>query len=118
MKNRYLGVIFTKHVINRLYNRGISQSDAWQTFQHPDSSLPGKRPGSRKFYKNFSGKKIEIVAKKNEKGEWVILTGWIRRPGQRQPSVASKEPFLQRVVGKLVSESFNQAGKIIWKRKK
>lgn len=118
MKNRYLGITFTKHIINRLYNRGISQSDAWQTFQHPDGSVPGKTPGSRKFYKNFSGKKIEIVAKKNEKGEWVILTGWVRHLGQRQPSANSNEPFLQKLIGKLIGKSLNKAGKIIWKRKK
>lgn len=95
MKNRYLNVVFTKHVINRLYNRGISQSDAWQTFQHPDGSLPGKIPGSRKFYKKFGQKKIEIVAKKNEKGEWVILTGWIKHPGGKY-----KGNFLERLIMK------------------
>ncbi|HUS59859.1 MAG TPA: hypothetical protein VMX76_00520 [Nevskiaceae bacterium] len=111
MKQQYIGVIFTKHVINRLYNQGISQSDAWQTFQHPDNSLPGKTPGSRKFYKNFGDKRIEIVAKKNEKGEWVILTGWIKYPGSGQPSAASDEPFLQGVVGKLVEKGLNKLKK-------
>jgi len=104
MKNRYLDVIFTKHVINRLYNRGISQSDAWQTFQHPDGSVPGKTPGSRKFYKNYGRKKIEIVAKKNEKGEWVILTGWIRYPNGRPAAVNPNGLLLQRVVAKVVSK--------------
>lgn len=108
MKARYLDAIFTKHVINRLYNRGISQSGAWQTFQHPDGSVPGKIPGSRKFYKDFGDKRIEIVAKKNEKGEWMILTGWIKYPGSGQATVSSKEPFLQRMVGKLVGIGLNK----------
>lgn len=104
MKNRYLGVIFTKHVINRLYNRGISQAVAWETFQHPDGSVPGKTPGSRKFYKDYGHKKIEIVAKKNEKAEWVILTGWIKYSNTHESVVNSNEPFLQRLVGKLVNK--------------
>ncbi len=51
MKNKYFDVIFTNHAINRLYNRGISQEKAYETFAHPDERLEGKIPGSVKFYK-------------------------------------------------------------------
>jgi len=106
-----MNVIFTKHVINQLYNRGISQSDAWNTFQHPDGSVPGKTPNSRKFYKNYGQKRIEIVAKQNEKGEWIILTGWIKQLGSnqsgRRPPQAATSNFLERLIMKGLNKLTN-----------
>lgn len=99
MKTRYMDAIFTKHAINRLYNRGIAQSDAWYTFQHPDGSLPGKTPGSRKFYKNYGQQRIEVVAKQNEKGEWVILSCWSKLIGDGKP-IFRKETFLEKIIKK------------------
>jgi hypothetical protein len=101
MKRRYLNAIFTKHAINRLYNRGIAQSDAWYTFQHPDSSLPGKTPGTRKFFKNYGRQRIEVVAKKNEKGEWIILSAWARLQANGKP-IFTKQTILERLIKKLL----------------
>ena len=100
MKTRYLNTIFTNHAINRLYNRGITQSDAWYTFQHPDGSLPGKIPGSSKFYKDYGQQRIEIIAKKNEKGEWVILSCWSRLVGNGRSLFSQEEPLLARIIKK------------------
>ena len=49
MERKYLNLIFTNHAINRLYNRGISQEKAYETFKNPDGQLPGKIPGSGKI---------------------------------------------------------------------
>jgi len=103
MKTRYLDVIFTKHAINRLHNRNLSQSDAWDTFKHPDGSLLGKTVNSRKFYKNYGKQRIEVIAKKNEKGEWVILSCWSKYPGQRQ-SATHKKFFLETLAEKLLKK--------------
>jgi len=103
MKNRYMNTIFTKHVINRLYNRGISQSDAYYTFKHPDGTLPGSTPDSKKFYKNHGSQRIEIVAKQNEKGEWIILTAWARKQGTGQPIFRQSQNegnFLEKIIMK------------------
>lgn len=105
MKNRYLDVIFTNHAINRLYNRGLTQSDAWYTFKHPDGILEGQTLGSKKFYKNFGEQKIEVVAKKNEKGEWLILSCWSKYIGNGKP-LLEKEPLLQKIIGGLVRKIF------------
>ena len=99
MKARYMNAIFTKHAINRLYNQVITQSDAWYAFQHPDGSLPGKTPGSRKFYKNYRKQRIEVVAKQNEKGEWVILSCWSKLIGNGKP-IFRKESFLETIIKK------------------
>jgi len=113
MKARYMNAIFTKHAINRLYNRRITQSDAWYTFQHPDGSLPGKTPGSRKFYKNYGKQRIEVVAKKNEKGEWVILSCWSKYIGDGKP-IFRKETFLERFIKK----GLDKIGRLTQKKRK
>jgi len=113
MENKYLDVIFTNHAINRLYNRGITQSDAWYTFKHPDGILEGKIPGSKKFYKNYGGQRIEVVAKQNEKGEWVILSCWSSYVGNGKPLVR-KETFLEKIINK----ALNKLGVIIQKKEK
>lgn len=97
MKTNYMGVIFTKHAINRLYNRNITQSKAWETFTNFDGKKPGKIPGSTKFYKNYGEQKIEVVAKKNKEGQWVILSCWARY--KEKPQI--KETFLEKLIGKI-----------------
>ena len=111
MKARYMNTIFTKHAIARLYNRGISQSDAWYVFQHPDGSLPGKAPGSRKFYKNYGEQRIEVVAKQNEKGEWVILSAWSKVKGAGKSLFPRKESLLERIVNKILTKLLPQSPK-------
>jgi len=114
MKRLYMNIIFTNHAINRLYNRGITQSDAWYTFQHPDGSAPGKIPGSKKFYKNYGKQRIEVVAKQNEKGEWVILSCWSKLIGDGKPMFSRQEPLLARVIKK----GLNKIDKLVRKKKK
>ena len=94
-----MGAIFTNHAINRLHNRQITQSDAWYTFQHPDGSQPGKTLGSKKFFKNHGRQRIEVIAKKNEKGEWIILSCWSRYVGDNQ-SIFRKENLLEKLIKK------------------
>jgi len=114
MKNKYLDIIFTNHAINRLHNRGISQSDAWETFKHPDRVIEGKIAGSKKFYKDLKGKKIEVVAQPNPKGEWVVFSCWSKEKGYKEKSY--KNPtnehynFLERFISNLL-------GKLLFKRK-
>jgi hypothetical protein len=114
MKTRYLNAIFTNHAINRLYNRGITQSDVWYTFQHPDGSLPGKTPGSKKFYKNYGAQRIEVVAKQNEKGEWVILSCWSKLIGNGKSLFPQQKPLLARVIKK----GLGKIDQLVRKRKK
>ena len=101
-----MNAIFTKHAITRLYNRGISQSDAWYVFKHPDGSFPGKAPGSRKFYKDYGPQRIEVVAKQNEKGEWIILSAWSKVKGTGKPVFPYKESLLEKVIKNLFKKLF------------
>lgn len=99
-----MNLIFTNHAINRLYNRGISQEKAYDVFANPDGQLAGKIPGSVKFYKGYGEQRIEVVAKKNDKNEWVVLSCWAKDKNRK--SYQCKEPFLQKIIGKLVKKIF------------
>ena len=99
-----MGIVFTKHAINRLYNRGISQSDAWYTFKHPDGNLPGKTLGSKKFYKDYDKQRIEVIAKQNKRGQWLILSCWSKYKGDGKPMFAKKEAFLKAIIKKILGK--------------
>jgi hypothetical protein len=83
MDNHYGGVIWTNHALDRLRERGIKQGDAWATWRNPQTSKKGTVAGSWVYYRNYNGTQIEVVAKQNavlagrqEKKEWIILSVW------------------------------------------
>lgn len=99
MSRYYKGVIFTNHALQRLSKRGISQGDAWATFRRPDQSRYAESKGAWVYYKTCGNRKIEVVAKKNEKGEWVVLSVWSKpffeKAGKERKV---KEPFIKKLV--------------------
>lgn len=76
MDRKYGGVIWTNHALSRLEQRGISQSDAYYTFKNPHQSRFANNKGAWIYYRSYDTNKIEIVAKQNEKEEWLILSVW------------------------------------------
>ncbi len=84
MDKNYGGVIWTNHALSRLKERGISQGDAWATWRRPDQSRFATSRGAWIYYKTYktdkfkgaTGEKIEVVAKQNERKEWLILSVW------------------------------------------
>lgn len=80
MDNHFGGVIWTNHALDRLRERGIKQGDAWATFNRSQESRKGKS-GNWVYYRNWNGTQIEVVAKKSEKGEWLILSVWSKEVG-------------------------------------
>jgi hypothetical protein len=94
MDNHFRGVIWTNHALDRLRERGIKQGDAWATWRNPQASKKGTVMGSWVYYRNYSGTQIEVVAKKNEHGEWLIISVWSR-------PVSSKASFWKLILKKL-----------------
>lgn len=78
MDNHYGGVIWTNHALQRLRERNIKQSDAWYTWKKADQSRYAATQGAWIYYKTYGNEKIEVVAKQNEKKEWIILSVWSR----------------------------------------
>lgn len=123
MRNDFRGIIWTNHALDRLKERGISQGDAYFAFNSPDESRQGtNKKGSSVYFKTYNvplkdfpdsvGQKIEVVAKKNEEGEWIILSVWARpiypqRGGKRGHS-ASKQPQKQNPIVYFINWIFNK----------
>lgn len=76
MDRNFGGVIWTNHALSRMRERGIKQGDAWATWRNPDQSRRGTSGDTWVYYKTYGGEKLEVVAKKNDKGEWIILSVW------------------------------------------
>ena len=76
MHKNFGGVIWTNHALSRLSERGIKQGDAWATFNRPEQSRFATSQGAWVYYRTYGGERIEVVAKKNERGEWIILSVW------------------------------------------
>lgn len=76
MDKNFGGVIWTNHALERLKERGVKQGDAWVVFRNPDQSRFAEAKGAWIYYKTFGSQRIEVVAKQNEKREWVILSVW------------------------------------------
>ena len=89
----YGGVIWTNHALERLGQRGLSQSMAWQAFQHPEESLKGKQPGTSEFRKRFDTSLVTIIATQNERREWIILSCWIDPPLPGSIDTFKKEQY-------------------------
>ncbi|QQS38863.1 hypothetical protein IPM62_05805 [Candidatus Woesebacteria bacterium] len=101
MNKHYGGVIWTDHAIERLRTRKIKQGDAWATFRRPDSSKNGKKQGVVVYYKTWPLTNtpqhklvIEVVATKNDRNEWVILSVWSRKVKVNQRPKTQKTRLL------------------------
>ena len=78
MDKHYKGIIWTNHAIERMHQRGVSQSDAYATWSNPDQSRYAESKGAWVYYKDLGSRQIEVVAKQNERKEWLIISVWTK----------------------------------------
>ncbi|MFH1863779.1 MAG: DUF4258 domain-containing protein [bacterium] len=78
MNKNFGGVIWTNHALQKLEERGIKQGDAWATWRNPQQSRRATSKGTWIYYRTYGNERIEVVAKQNEKKEWIILSVWSR----------------------------------------
>lgn len=100
MDKNYGGVIWTNHALSRLQERGIKQGDAWATWRNPQQSRKGEVPGAWIYYRTYGDQRIEVVAKKNERGEWIILSVWSRQVSGARPKQSFLGFLLKKVFGR------------------
>lgn len=98
MNNRYGNIIWTNHAISRLRERNIVQGDAWATWRNPDKSRYSESKGGYVYTKDFGGQIIEVVAKQNEKKEWLILSVWSRPKLHRFEKAKSNEGLFSKLL--------------------
>ena len=75
-------VVFTNHAITRMSQRGISGDWAWQSVKSPDKISAGKQKHTTEFIKKFNNHTVTSIAKKNDIGEWVVLSVWMDQIGR------------------------------------
>ena len=76
---RYGGLIWTYHALEKVNKRGLTQEMVWTTWRSPDTTRPGNA-GSTMYEKLFGISTVTAIMKQNEKNEWLILTCWIDPP--------------------------------------
>ena len=100
MDKNFGGVIWTNHALQKMRERGIKQGDAWATWNRPEQSRYAANKRAWIYYRVFKNQKIEVVAKKDEKGKWVILSVWSKNvfvpPKPRSLFLVLWEKFFQK----------------------
>lgn len=92
MDRNFGGIIWTNHAMDRMRERGIKQGDAWATWNRPEKSYKStlhKEDSAWRYYKTYGSERIEVVAKKNEKGQWVVLSVWSKPEYQKTSKKSS-----------------------------
>ena len=90
-------VVFTNHAIERMSQRGISGDWAWQSVKQPDTTNPGKEKHTTEFMKRFSAHTVTTIAKKNDIGEWVVLSVWMDPPLKGTVDYSKREKYHKKL---------------------
>lgn len=88
----YKGAIWTNHALQRLGQRGLTQELAASAFTNPDNVIPAKNGGTE-YQKRVKNSLVTVIAKKNEKGEWLILSNWIDPPLPGSIDIKKREDY-------------------------
>ena len=90
----YGQAIWTNHALQRLRDRQLDQGTVWLAFQHPDTSSYATSQRTYKYHKIINHQLIEVIAKKNKQGQWLILSCWSKPASQFKPSI----PFWESAI--------------------
>jgi len=77
--NRFGGVIWTDHALDRIQERGIPKDYAISTFKSPDITENNNGKGVR-LTKKIEDKTITLVITKNERSEPLAVSIWMDPP--------------------------------------
>lgn len=117
MANKFGGVIWTNHALERLRQRDISQSNAYATFNRPDDKRYASTKGAWVCTKKVGGQIIEVVASQNERKEWVIMSVWSKSAYGTLTKESSVSSFVGKIVQKIMEKLFGKWQKKFSKRR-
>jgi len=79
-QREFAGAIWTNHALERLGQRGLTQSLAARALTEPDEIIPGKKPGTHEHIKKVSTSKITLITTESDEGKTLVLSNWIDPP--------------------------------------
>lgn len=74
-------------------DRGLPQEQAFDAFINSNSYENGKEPGTIEYVKTKDNYKTTIIAKQNEKKEWIIISAWVDPPMPGSVDVQKQEAY-------------------------
>ena len=86
-------VVFTNHAIERMKQRGISGDWVWQAVKKADKTIAGKEKHTTESIKQFGEHTVTAITKKNDLGEWVVLSAWMDPPIQGTIDYFKKQKY-------------------------
>ena len=92
-------VIWTKHLHQRIKERGINSRDLDKTIRFPDKILTSKNTGSKKHVKDIHGQQITATIKRQE-NDWIVTSVW-QKPSRRQQASKTHIPWYKKLFGNL-----------------
>ncbi len=84
MRREYKNVIFTKHALERLELRRLTQEMIFTTIIRPDHYRE-ERDGDSKFIKVVNGRQVHVVSVYlPDEQRWLVKSAWVR--GENDPN--------------------------------
>jgi hypothetical protein len=78
-------IIFTKHAIQRLRRRRITQDMVIRTIKSPDRRQP-EADGDIKFIKTINTRNVHVVSHYlDDQNKWLVVSAWVRGEGDPKP---------------------------------
>lgn len=94
-------VIWTKHLHQRVKERGIDSRDLDKTIRFPDKIITSKSTGSKKHIKDIHGQQITATIKRDG-NDWIVTSVW------QKPSNQKETRPTPSLINKLTSLFFNR----------
>ena len=76
MNRNYKELIFTNHALERSRERDVSMSEAWACWRHPNKREYAATKGGWVYSRTWGKRQIEVVAKQNDRKQWVVISVW------------------------------------------
>jgi hypothetical protein len=98
-------VVWTHSAKSKINQHGLTEDMVLATFNSPDRSAVGNIPGSSFLQKRFESSTVSVITKKNDRGEWLIISCWI--DNYRSKPVHHKEhynPDNKSLIGKIIRD--------------
>lgn len=85
MQSEYKNVVFSKHAIQRLKKRKISQDAVVKTLNKP-AEKEEEDNGNVKFIKEVNQREIHVIANwLEDENRWIVVSAWVRGEDDPRP---------------------------------